>query len=59
MILQGVEEVSEEGGEQVAEDGLLEEGVRVQQKNILDAGSLTTGVESAPRRTTFVHGAAR
>ena len=56
ISLQGVVEVLEEGEEQVAEDELLEEGVRVQHKIVADAGSLITRVESVPRRTTFVHG---
>ena len=54
----GEEEVSEEDGEQVAEDELMKDGVRVEQKNVSCADSLTTGVESVQRRTAFVRGAA-
>ena len=41
----------------MAEDELLEEGVRVKQIIVSGAGNLTTGVKSVQRRTTFVHGA--
>ena len=54
----GEEEVLEEEAEQVAEDELLEDGVRVEQKSVSGAQSLTIGVESVRRMTAFVRGAA-